>query len=318
LPPIAGALTWCRGLSDRISIPYGKLNSLDKSILDREEAKEVKKVYNTIIALLAEFETQKVEEWGREVEVSSHAKLKLPLLVRNAETRHITVNFDPALVKLLREVKYFLLLGLSVPKTALDIYSQVEVFRRWTGNLDLIVNMNNDVLRVLLPVERPLVLPYLTKFDNVVEKGLTAMNWKSNQINEFISDSMEQVKVVHEVCKTMKDNLNHIEETLESYNKPLLVRKPKPVVKDEFEREHKAVIKERYAEVKDGGKAIHHMVKETNKVLRASNASPDWRAYVDFVNNVVVDGLAKIVYTSLDFLFEQIDSDSISKNETLP
>ena len=187
LPPIAGALTWCRGLSDRISIPYGKLNSLDKSILDREEAKEVKKVYNTIIALLAEFETQKVEEWGREVEVSSHAKLKLPLLVRNAETRHITVNFDPALVKLLREVKYFLLLGLSVPKTALDIYSQVEVFRRWTGNLDLIVNMNNDVLRVLLPVERPLVLPYLTKFDNVVEKGLTAMNWKSNQINEFIS-----------------------------------------------------------------------------------------------------------------------------------
>ena len=94
------------------------------------------------------------------------------------------------------------------------------------------------------------------------------------------------------------------------------MRKPKPVVKDEFEREHKAVIKERYAEVKEGGKAIHHMVKETNKVLRASNASPDWRAYVDFVNNVVVDGLAKIVYTSLDFLFEQIDSDSISKNET--
>ena len=131
----------------------------------------MKKVYNTIISLLAEFETQKVEEWGREVEVSSHAKLKLPLLVRSTETRHITVNFDPALVKLFREVKYFLLLGLSVPNTALDIYQQVEVFRRWTGNLDLIVNMNNDVLRVLLPVERPLVFPYLTKFDNVVEKG---------------------------------------------------------------------------------------------------------------------------------------------------
>ena len=139
LPPIAGALTWCRGLVDRISITYTKLNSLEKSILDREEAKEVKKVYNTIISLLAEFETQKVEEWGREVEVSSHAKLKLPLLVRSTDTRHITVNFDPALVKLLREVKYFLLLGLSVPNTALDIYQQVEVFRRWLGNLDLIV-----------------------------------------------------------------------------------------------------------------------------------------------------------------------------------
>ena len=62
------------------------------------------------------------------------------------ETRLLSVNFDPALVRLLREVKYFLLLGLDVPSTALDIYQQVEVFRRWTGNLDLIVNINNDVL----------------------------------------------------------------------------------------------------------------------------------------------------------------------------
>ena len=59
-------------------------------------------------------------------------------------------------------------------------------------------------------------------------------------------------------------------------------------------------------------------LKKQNKVLRASNASSDWRAYVDFVNNVVVDGLAKIVYTSLDFLFEQVDADTIVKNDTLP
>ena len=69
------------------------------------------------------------------------------------------------------------------------------------------------------------------------------MNWKANGINEFIADSMEQVKVVYDVVKTMKDNLTHIEETLEGYNRPLLVRKPKPVVKDEFEREHKNMIK---------------------------------------------------------------------------
>ena len=44
LPPIAGALTWCRGLVDRIQIPMYKLQLLDKTILDREEAKEVIKV----------------------------------------------------------------------------------------------------------------------------------------------------------------------------------------------------------------------------------------------------------------------------------
>jgi len=48
LPPIGGALTWCRGLVDRIQIPMYKLQLLDKTILDREEAKEVIKVKRMI------------------------------------------------------------------------------------------------------------------------------------------------------------------------------------------------------------------------------------------------------------------------------
>jgi dynein heavy chain len=70
------------------------------------------------------------------------AKLKLPLLAYQKDAAHLlTVNFDPALVKLLREVKYFLLLGLEVPGSALEIFQKAETFRRQTGNLDLLVNM---------------------------------------------------------------------------------------------------------------------------------------------------------------------------------
>lgn len=120
--------------------------------------------------------------------------MKLPLLIRDLDKSLLSVNFDPALVKLLREVKYFLLLGLTVPDSALEIYKQVEIFRRWTGNLDLIVNMNNDVLLQLLPVEKPLVRPYLDKFDRVISAGLSQMNWNSSGINDFIEESMEQVR----------------------------------------------------------------------------------------------------------------------------
>ncbi|CAM9131888.1 unnamed protein product, partial [Ectocarpus fasciculatus] len=318
LPPIAGGLTWCRGLVDRINIPFTKLNQLEKSILDREESKEVSKVYSTIIASLQEFENQKIEEWGRDVEFSSHAKLKFPLLTRNGDNRMLSVNFDPALVRLLREVKYFLLLGLNVPDTALDIYQQVETFRRWTGNLDLIVNMNNDVLESLLPVEKPLVQPYLAKFDVAIDRGLSSLNWKANGINEFIADSMEQVTAVNDIVRTMKENLRSVTEQLQSYKKPLMQRKAKPMVKDEFDREHKLLLKDRYSEIKEGGKAIHNMVKDTNKALRVSNASSDWRAYVDFVNNVVVDGLGNIVYNSLEYLYDQIDPQCITKEDKLP
>lgn len=318
MPPIAGALTWCRGLVERIQIPMAKLNQLDRSIIEREEAKEVAKVFTTIVALLQDFETQKIDEWSRDVEQSSQAKLKLPLLVRSPENRHLIVNFDPALVKLLREVKYFLLLGLTVPDSALEIYQQVEVFRRWTGNLDLIVNMNNDVLSILLPVEVPLIQPYLVKFDTSVEKGLAAMNWKSNGITEFIADAMDQVTVVNDIVKKMKDNLHSINEQLKTYNKPLLQRKPKPVAKDEFEKDHKNYVKERYTEIKEGGKHIQTMVKDTNKELRVSNASTDWRSYVEFVNNVVVNGLSGIIQTSLGYLYDQISPENIAKEDLKP
>ena len=111
-------------------------------------------MYATIVASLQEFENQKIEEWGRDVEGSSQAKLRLPLLTRSTENAFLSVNFDPGLVKLLRETKYFLLLGLQVPDTALDIYRNVETFRSWTGQLDMVVNKNNLNLARTLPVDR--------------------------------------------------------------------------------------------------------------------------------------------------------------------
>lgn len=84
------------------------------------------------------------------MESSSQAKLKLPLLTRDDATGLLSVNFDPALVRLLREVKYFLLLELDVPESALTIYKRAEMFRQQTGNLDLIVNLYNGMMTDLV------------------------------------------------------------------------------------------------------------------------------------------------------------------------
>jgi hypothetical protein len=51
-------------------------------------------------------------------------------------------------------------------------------------------------------------------------------------------------------------------DQLQVYNKPLFVRKTKPVAKDEFAKDHKNFAKERYTEIKEGGKNIHNMVKD--------------------------------------------------------
>jgi len=318
LPPIAGALVWCRGLLSRVQIPMTKLSELDRKVLDREEAKEVSKIQSAIVASLNEFETIKIEEWGRDVEISSDAKLKLPLLRRSESTRELTTNFDPSLIRLLREVKYFLHLELAVPESALHIFKSAEVFRSWIGNLDLIVNMNNSVFHQLLPVEKPLVAPYLAKFDCVVEKGICFLNWRSDGIEAFIGESMKQVTVVHNILKTMKDNFAAIEDILHSWDTPLLERKAKPVEKEEFERAAQLIKTSKYSSIKDTGKKIHYLLKDTNKVLRVSNASTSWRGYLEFVNSIVIDGLSSCVITSLEYLLQQINYESIIQNGKMP
>lgn len=77
LPPIAGALSWCRGLKERIQDPMGKLKQLSRTIMSREEAKEVSKIYASIIASLDDYEHQKIEEWGADVERSSQVCFQL-------------------------------------------------------------------------------------------------------------------------------------------------------------------------------------------------------------------------------------------------
>ena len=313
-PPVAGALTWCRALSDRISGPVTKLQELSASLLEREEARELGKMFQNIDTSLREFEDDWVESWGRDVAATSLHKLDLPLLVRDSETRYIKVNFDPALVRLLREVKYFVSLGLKVPKNARDLYDKYEVFRQWNGNLDMMVNVNNTVLEKLLPVEKPLLQMYLDKFDRAVESGMTKLNWKMDQadISEFITAAMEQVQLVDTITGLMKENIRHMDDVQDKWAAPLMERKPKPIDHEEFDRVQKAARQAHYAIIKDGGKEIHQRLKETNKELRVSNASKEWRNYVDFCNSIVIDGLAQCITTSLEYLLDQLEPGDMS------
>jgi len=48
MPPVAGALTWCMSLLDRIQEPIDKLAGLGVGITDREEYKDVQKLYASI------------------------------------------------------------------------------------------------------------------------------------------------------------------------------------------------------------------------------------------------------------------------------
>lgn len=162
MPPISGAINWTTGLHERIKDPMERLQGLSQSLQDREEYKDVVKLFHSLRKNLDEFNAQKIEEWERGVEENTEDQLCKYLLVREetefAEEGFIRVNFDPVLVRYLREVKYLQILDIQVPDRADSLFSKVDTYRRWTGRLDLIVEMYNNIIATLLPVEKPLMM----------------------------------------------------------------------------------------------------------------------------------------------------------------
>jgi dynein heavy chain len=120
--------------------PLEKLKTLDKKILERDDTRDVMKLYTVLVGILTDYDKENITAWGLSIEVTSQAKLKNPLLRRYSEDEFcmsprnsqlnsqkndlgleknqtfnlLSVNFDIILIKLLREVKYFVLLGLQV------------------------------------------------------------------------------------------------------------------------------------------------------------------------------------------------------------
>ena len=191
LPPIAGALNWTSGLLERIKEPMDKLSLLSQSIQDREEYKDVQKLYASLCKNLREYNLQKISEWERGVEAHTEDQLNKFLLYREAtplaEEGFVRVNFDPILVRLLREVKYLLLLDHQVPERASLLYKKVDIYRTQTGNLDIIVNMYNEILATLLPVEKPLLADRIERMNKTLRPGIEELRWNAQNIDPFIN-----------------------------------------------------------------------------------------------------------------------------------
>ena len=321
MPPMAGALAWCRGLKERLAEPMARTRALSRDIMASEEAKEVVKLYETILASLDGFERARIAEWGTDVERSSRAKLELPLLVRTSAAAaapgacadacsgsRLRVNFDPELTRLLREAKYFLLLGLEVPSVALEIYKKAEVLRRQTGALGQLVTLYNQMMAEMLPVEAPLLRAQLVAIDVTLARGMHELCWKSVAIDAFIADAQAAVRAAHEMLFKLKSNLADIVTEMDAWSRePLLMRKAKPLTPDELETAYKSSRTLRYAAIAEGGKAIDRKLKESAVVMRIpKGGTPHWSAYVDFVNGVVLQGLSRLVTVSLRRLLEMM------------
>ncbi|NXD86338.1 DYH9 protein, partial [Halcyon senegalensis] len=308
MPPVAGALNWARELRARIQMPFGHFKRIPHLCLDSAEGRRVMEKYEEMIWLLDKYQEKLYVDWCQTVSDRSEYNLTQPLLKRDPKTKLITVNFDPQLVSVLREVSYLSgsLMG-AIPPTAAEIYSSKELYGQMVANLELMVNRYNKVLRTVLEVEYPLIQGHLQDIDLKLKEAEETLNWKMEGVWDHISMVMDDVHDLEWRIQKAKSNVEEIQTIMQSWVSPIFERK-------DCKRESLLSLEDcqdrlerRYSLIRESGQRIHSLVKENQGLLLADPASDIWKAYVDYLDEMVLDGFFTAIECSLKYLLENTD-----------
>jgi hypothetical protein len=166
--------------------------------------------------------------------------------------------------------------------------------------------MYNEILARLLSVEKPLLADRIERMNNALQPGVVTLRWNSQKIDEFIKNAMEIVTDVDELVKKMKDNVGKMQALMAKWEKPLFERKMKPLAPEDLEQTHQSLVMPRLEDVRNHGKEIHKLMKDTADHIKPDKKSHTWLSYVDYVNGLVIEGVTTGIGASMSHLADQI------------
>lgn len=167
--------------------------------------------------------------------------------------------------------------------------------------------MYNDVLATLLPVEKPLLADRIQMMLDALNPGITQLKWNSDNINPFINKAMKIVTEVDELVKKMKDNVRKMIDIMDKWSRPLYERKNKALLAEDVEQTHQALVGPRLEDIRNNGKEIHRLMKDTQDNIKPDKKSPQWLSYQDYINGLVIDGITNGINGSMIFLKDQLN-----------
>ncbi|NXB68815.1 DYH9 protein, partial [Struthidea cinerea] len=308
VPAVAGALGWARELRARIRGPLEQLRRIPRLSLDSARGRRVVQKYEEMIQLLDSYQEKLYLDWSQTVSEKSQYNLAQPLIRRDPQSKLITVNFDPQLVSVLREVSYLWGSGAgAIPPAAAEIHSCKESFRQLVASLELMGSRYNKVLRTVLEVEYPLVQGQLRDIDVKLKEAEETLTWKMEGVWDHISGVMGDVCDLEQRVQRAKDNAEEIQSVVRSWGSPVFERRDSKRESVLSLEECQERLERRYSLVRESGQRIHSLVKENQSLLLADPASDAWKAYLDYVDEIVLEGFFTAIECSLRNLLENTD-----------
>uniref|UniRef100_A0A2K6TF76 Dynein axonemal heavy chain 11 n=1 Tax=Saimiri boliviensis boliviensis TaxID=39432 RepID=A0A2K6TF76_SAIBB len=308
MPFTSGNIKWAHQVLQRLHMFWSNFSSLRYLFLGNPDHALVYQKYVEMTTLLEQFENLIYNEWKSNVDEICEFNLNQPLVKFSSINGLLCVNFDPKLVAVLREVKYLLMLKKQdIPDSALTIFRKRNTISKYVGNLDLLVQGYNKLKQTLLEVEYPLIEDELRAVDEQLTAATTWLTWQDDCWSYIERVRAATVELERRVEHT-QSNVKVIQETMRAWAGCALPPRREHRREAAFTLEDKGdLFTKKYKLIQEDGHKIHSLVEENRKLFKADPSLDTWKIYVEFIDDIVVEGFFQAIMHDLDFFLKNTE-----------
>ncbi|KAJ8415860.1 hypothetical protein AAFF_G00404170 [Aldrovandia affinis] len=311
MPLVSGSLKWARMLKERIQTPWTNLCYVEDVTLEGSQMELVYQKYMEMLTLLDQYEEKVYSNWCSGLDQVCQFNLDQSLIKRHGPTGLLSVNFNPQLVAVLKDVKHLQMLDqTNIPGAALAMFEKKDVFIMYVGSLQLLVQLYNKLKQTVLEVEFPLIRVELAAIDGQLHRAEAELTWQDQRCWEYISAAKEAVQTLERRVQRTKDNVEAIQNLMKEWSDLALFcrrdnkKDTQLMLDDRVDR-----LAKRYSAIQRDGQLIHRLIEENLSLFQTDPAVDAWRAYLEYVDEMVVDGFFGAISRSLEFFVENTEGD---------
>lgn len=272
-PPVAGKLMYIHKLRQRLATvmalyeEMGQDETLPNSRITRcEDSIYMVSKYNQMMELMKDEEDRIFAEWVASVPDICQINLPKAMIIRMDDgTLKISINFDPQLTALLREVKYLKMFldKEGIPQEALELFDRYEELTNSLLNLTRTVEWYNWLRTTTTSVEANLIQDEMAEVDVLIDEIISTLTWEMKDVFDVINNAHEKIKDLYQRVQEAQSNLQKVLNGMDKWALvPLYYRKDNKkdqllALDDRPDRKHK-----RYVKIQDSGNDIAVMLNE--------------------------------------------------------
>uniref|UniRef100_A0A667HVG3 Dynein axonemal heavy chain 9 n=1 Tax=Lynx canadensis TaxID=61383 RepID=A0A667HVG3_LYNCA len=223
-----------------------------------------------------------------------------PLLPRSCN--HFNADLLFQLTSVLKEMSYLESRQMRhVPETAAAMFSSREFYRQLVAKLELMANWYNKIMKTLVEVELPLLEKELGNIDLCLKAAEETLNWKTEGSRALVHDLEQRIQKA-------QDNVEEIQNIMKTWVSPIFKRKDgkKECLLSMDDQRNR--MEKYYDLIKESGLKIHALVQENLGLFAADPTSNIWKAYVKYIDDMLLDGFFLAIECSLKYLLENTES----------